>query len=225
MSKLSFFNLLAKAISFLFHPLFMYSYMLLIIAQFNTGFFDQLNPSDKGQLLLLNVIYTTIFPLIAIFMMKALGIIPNIYMEEKKDRIGPFIATAIFYSWTYINVRNSHLLPDIAIITLLAVLIGLYLAFLINLVEKISIHGLGTGGMLAFSIYFLIEKPLAKAGPLLLFDNLYLIHVSALVVVGIFVFAIVAWARLQLNQHQLREVLLGNLVGIVAYVFSAMYYF
>ena len=214
----------AQGISVLIHPLFLYAYMLLIIAQFSPLFFAQLDPMEKSQLIMLNIIYTTVFPLIAILLMKALGIIPSIHMEERKDRIGPFIAAAVFYSWTFINVRKSELLPDIAVITLLAVLISLYLAFIINLVEKISIHGLGTGGMMAFSVYYFITEPQALVGPFNFFGQASLVNVSVLIPVGIIAFALVAWARLYLNKHTLRQVLLGNLVGILSYMISLAFY-
>ena len=89
-------RLSAKLISIIMHPMFMMTYVLLVLFKFNPYLFGL--AGDKGQELFLItvVILSVFFPLIAVLMMKALNIIESLEMKSKEERVGPLIVTGIF---------------------------------------------------------------------------------------------------------------------------------
>lgn len=214
---------LAQFISLIIHPLFLYFFMLLTVMTFLPFLFYNMDTQAQNKMLILNAIYTILFPSVAIFLLYKLELIGSVQMDNSKDRIGPYIASAIFYSWTYINLRNSPLMPEIMTTALLGVLIGLYLGFFINNFDKISVHGMGTGGLLAFTWLLNLEYGSERLFQLNVGGLMYGIYPSALFVFAIISFALVAWARMYLKKHNLRQVLTGNLLGIFGFYMAQVF--
>ena len=72
------------------------------------------------------------FPMIAILMMKALGLIKTLDMKEKQERIGPLIVSGLFYMWLYANIRNNDLIPDALSFFILGTTISIFIALLFS---------------------------------------------------------------------------------------------
>ena len=146
----------AKAVSLLFNPLLVLLYMTLFLLWSNPYTFGY-SGVQKGMLLILFVFFTSVFiPLIAIVMMRALQLIPSLKMPDKRDRILPLLATGIFYLWLFQNVVSNPDVPLALSVGALGVLIGLFLAFMVNIFQKISIHTVGAGAWLAFITILMI---------------------------------------------------------------------
>lgn len=213
----------AQSISVLFHPLFFYFLMVLLLTGMAPDLFVEFGREDFVKFLLLNGVYTVLFPALGIFLLYKLNFIKSLEMEDSQERIGPFIVTAIFYSWTFINLRNTPFLPDILLLSLLGVLIGLYLGFFINLFDKISIHAMAVGGMLAFSWllmgYELIESPVLSLGFIYVQLHAGFVFISSVLLVGL-----VCWARLQLKKHSMRQVAAGLMIGFFGFFIAAQLY-
>ena len=131
---------LAKAISIIFHPLFIIGYVLTFLMMTNPYIFGFSSDKAQGLVIISIVTISVMFPMVAIFMMKALGLISTMEMADKKERIGPLIVTGLFYMWLYVNVRNNDNIPGALSFFILGSTISVFFALMINSFSKISLH-------------------------------------------------------------------------------------
>lgn len=213
----------AQALSVLCHPLFFFFLMVLLMTWMAPELFVEFGRQEFTKFLILNGLYTVLFPALAIFLLYKLNFISSLEMEDSSERIGPFIVTAVFYSWTFINLRNTAFIPDLLLLSLLGVLIGLYLGFFINLFDKISIHAMAVGGFLAFS-WLLLGNELVES-PVLGLGFIYLqFHGGLVFFLSVVLAGLVCWARLQLNKHSAQQVAAGLMIGIFGFFVAAQFY-
>ena len=171
--------------------------------------------SNKGFILIVFV-STFFIPAVAVLLMKAMDMIESIQMKDRQERIGPYIITGIFYLWLFVNLRQNPNVPESFKFCLLGATIGLFLAFLINLFSKISMHTTGMGGLLAMSVItvfnfskstFWLPSPFGGAMEL----NSKMIIFAVLIVAGL-----VGTSRLLLKAHEPQDIYGGYLVGMLA---------
>jgi membrane-associated phospholipid phosphatase len=200
---------LFKVISYLFHPLLMLTYVALLVFWANPYLF-QAQSGKPLQIHFLSLFFTTFFlPAVAIVMMKSLGLIKSIQMEERQDRIGPLIVTGVFYIWAFRNMISNPDIPQPMTIFTLGICIVLGLCFLINLFSKISLHTAGAGGMIV--IASLIWKYFSPYGfP----AGTWIIDPSIIVVSILIIAGLIGSARLYLKSHNPSEIMGGYFIGI-----------
>ncbi len=134
-------------------------------------------------------------------MFKIMGTIKSLEMKERRERILPFIFITVLYIAVtylfYIKPRigfHDNLLKFMMIIDALV-----FVATLITFFYKVSVHSLAAWGMIGILI------PLNKV----LEDNtLFYPTLFAIVLTGL-----VMSARLKLNAHTPREVMVGSVFG------------
>lgn len=206
-------NIVFKSISYIFHPLFLVVLMLWILMTVNPYLFGITNSKAEGLLLISVFSMSVMFPLISVLLMKGLGLIRTIHMREDKERVGPLIATSIFYLWLYINIKNNNLVPQAFSFFVLGTTIAIFLAFFISNFSKISLHTIGMGGFLMGLILvrynFTYDSFAIKIGSL----N-YLIQMDFLIILVILLTGLVGTARLYLKEHDKEQVYGGYLVGV-----------
>ena len=140
---------LAHIASFVFHPLFILTYGLILLMLINPYIFLVQDPRDKGLIVISTFLLSAFFPLVAIFMMKSLGLISSFKMEDRMERIGPLVATSIFYLWLFLNIKDNPGIPGAFSFFVLGSTIALFLSFFLNIFQKISLHAVGMGGLIA----------------------------------------------------------------------------
>jgi membrane-associated phospholipid phosphatase len=202
-------NLLARIISFLFHPLLLATYMFGLFAFWLPAGLDPLKEDGHLNFVFLIFCVTFLLPALNIGIFKTFGSITSLAMEERPERIIPFTFIAILYSAVtylfYSRTRISfgdNLLKFLVIIDVLVIV-----ATLITIFYKVSVHSMSIWGFIG------IILPLNKVSEdgALFFPTLALIVIAGLVMT----------ARLQLNAHTPREVMVGGMVGF-ATSFAAM---
>lgn len=186
---------LARIISVLFHPLLIPSWGTLLFLYL----FDLLANPEAPRLMGVVVFNSFVMPAIAIAVMKGIGFIRTFEMHDSKERIVPFIATMVFYIWTFLGVNSSFELSSQFSVFILGAVISLMIAFFTNLFHKLSIHMTGMGGLLMA----LILSSFSSTRPVLPF-----------IIVVILLSGVVGSARLVLKAHTNRELYSGFLVGI-----------
>jgi len=77
---------LSQIISTVFHPMFVLSYALLLILLVNPYLFAVSDEKVLGLLVFSVVSLSLLFPLLATLMMKGLGLIQSLEMQDKKER-------------------------------------------------------------------------------------------------------------------------------------------
>ncbi|MBL7904379.1 MAG: hypothetical protein JNL22_05100 [Bacteroidales bacterium] len=189
----------AGIISWIFHPLLMPTYALLLVFS-NDNFFVLLLP-QKLKLILTAIIFTNtlLLPLIFIWMMKRRGIIQSYHMPERADRTFPFLVTGLFYMATWYMINNLNL-PGVYSMFLLGGTILIVICLVINLFWKISIHTAGTGGL---------------TGGFIALNYLMVVNSPLVILMLIFISGLVGFARLKSDTHNPSQVYAGFVVGAI----------
>jgi len=206
---------LSQIISTVFHPMFVLSYALLLILLVNPYLFAVSDEKVLGLLVFSVVSLSLLFPLLATLMMKGLGLIQSLEMQDKKERIGPMIVTVIFYMWLFANFRSNTFVPDAFRFFLLGSTISLCLAFVINTLSKISLHTVGMGGLLMG--FVLIRYNFTyETFTLSILGQPYLLQTNIVLLAITIIAGLVGTARLILSAHRPSEVYGGYFIGIVS---------
>jgi len=158
-------------------------------------------------------------PLVGIVMMRFLGMIDGLEMKDRTDRIGPLIMVGICYLWLTISFINSNQVSDFLTSFMLGATISLFLGFIINIIEKISLHTIGMGGLLAGYLVLINNYGFGSAS--FNWNGVeYNIHLILILVFIILMTGLVATSRLLLKAHIPREVYGGLLVGIFGQIIA-----
>jgi hypothetical protein len=145
-----------------------------------------------------NTIVLTGFTVIILRQLKFIG---SIRLRTQRDRIVPYIATMTFYFWAFLVFRHQKAVPQELAAFLLGNFLAVVIAFISNLFLKISMHGLGMGGLFGLMLCFLGDQNFNIALPL---------------VVIVLLCGIVGTSRLILGEHSLREIYLAILFGAIS---------
>jgi len=194
-------NLLSKIVSFLFHPLLLATYMFALFTFFLPAGLDPLKEDGHLNFVFLIFCVTFVLPALNIGIFKTFGSIRSFSMEERQERIIPFsfitilycVITYLFYSRTRVSL-NDNLLKFLLIIDFLVLT-----ATIVTIFYKVSVHSMSIWGFIG------IILPLNKVSE----DGaLFYPTIIAFVIAGL-----VMTARLQLNAHTPREVMVGGMLG------------
>jgi membrane-associated phospholipid phosphatase len=217
---------LAQAISIVLHPLFIVSYVYLFLMVANPYVFGFSGPKQQGVITISVITISCMFPLIAVLMMKALGMIQSLEMHDKLERIGPLIVTGIFLMWLYINIRRNDTMPEIFNSFVLGATIAVFMSLVINSFTKVSLHTAGAGGLLMGMLLILGDW----TDPVVNFANPLgggLIRMSIAFIIAVILIGVgaVGTARLYLKAHNNQEILLGYMLGILSQLIAYRIYF
>jgi hypothetical protein len=217
---------LAKWVSVITHPIFITGYVLLFLIYNNPYVFGFSGEKARGLIIISVLSVSILFPVIAILLMRATGLISSLEMKDKRERIGPLIATGIFYMWLYVNIRNNSQVPAAFSFFMLGSTIAVFMALLFNIFSKISLHTIGMGGLLAGMLIIItnwsygwidVEIPLLGTG-IVLSDRF-------VILICILLAGITGSCRLYLGAHRQDEIYGGYLLGIFAQMAGFIIYF
>src|SRR6476619_7585072 len=82
--------------------------------------------------------------------MYSINFIYSFFLKTQKERIAPYIITMIFYWWMWYLSRNFPDQPVVLRFFFLSVFFATILGLILNSFFKISMHGMGVGGLLVF---------------------------------------------------------------------------
>ncbi|MBI1770492.1 MAG: hypothetical protein HYR67_19160 [Bacteroidetes bacterium] len=188
----------AKIISFIFHPLLLATYLVLVLGIFFPAMLMVSLPNLK--LVALFVFGFTFFiPVINLWLFRILGNISSLQLESQQERKTPFVfisimyivVASLFYFKLPFNSNFNKLMMIVAALVVTATVITFFL--------KVSVHSLAMGGWIG------ILLPLIRFSPDLLWPTASIIALSGLVISS----------RLILNAHTLRETIIGVIAGLL----------
>jgi len=194
-------NLLARIVSFVFHPLLLATYLFALFIFLFPAALEPIGSNGHLTFLLLIFCVTFLLPALNVGMFKMMGTIKSLEMKEKRERILPFIFISVLYiAITYLFYTRPRIGFDDNLFKFMLIIDALVLiATLTTFFYKISVHSLAAWGMIGILI------PLNKV----LEDNtLFYPTLIAIVFTGV-----VMSARLKLNAHTPREVMVGGMLG------------
>jgi len=189
----------SQILSYIFHPIFVILYSLILIFVCNPYIFTIEDPKDKVVIIILITMLTVGFPLLAIFLIHFLGLNRDLNMDSRQERIVPLIITAMFYLWLFVNIKNNTYVPLLFTSFVLGATISIFISFFINNFSKISLHTVGMGGLVCILILLQVSFDytdfIVNLGPLGMFH----VHLSLLIIIGILIAGSVGAARLYLT--------------------------
>jgi len=207
---------LAYTISVLFHPLLIPSYVLVTLLAINPFMFG-VNHVWGNEIILLQVFLSTfLLPAFSLLMLRQLDFIKSIELEERQDRIIPFIVTGIFYiGLAVFLVKTPNHSPLLLSSFILGATIALWVSFIINLFTKISLHAVAIAGFLA--IVVISMQNLEFDHLMISLGSLGVVSMSTqtLLMLVILFTGMVGTSRLLLKSHAPFQVYLGYFVGFL----------
>lgn len=206
-------NVVARIVSYVFHPLLMGTYLFALMVFLLPAALYPVNAASQFLFLGLFFMMTVVLPAFLMSILKILGSIKSFRLESRQERIFPFFMILVVYAvFTYLPVHQQKIGVDDNIFKFLLIIDCLVLAgALFTLFYKVSIHAIGIMGLAGILI------PLNKES-----DNELLLWIT----IGVVVLAgIIMSARLQLNAHTPRQVLVGALSGFLIGFFGIILLF
>jgi membrane-associated phospholipid phosphatase len=201
----------ARLISYLFHPLFMPTLGLLFIYFSNkiNHFNLYVTPSahDKNIFIMaITFFFSLVIPAVFVFVLKKAKRIESYHMHQKEERLLPFSFMAMSIFCAYYLLFDYYLIQVEPIIKVFyfGCLLSIIGALIITTKWKISIHMIGIGG---FTGAIFLLSYLSKT------DNL-LILAGSIIAAGL-----IAYSRLSLKAHSLKQVVAGFILGFVSETF------
>ena len=191
----------AHLISYIFHPLFITSYVSAYLIYIHPYVFAGFDTSVKLFRLVTVVLSTVIIPGMAVFLMWRLKLIQSMYLSTSKERIIPYAAAIIFYFWPWMVFNRLPGSPEIFVNFLQGSFFGVCGAWIININSKVSMHTTAMGGMLTFFLIFSFTD-----------ENASGLYLSLAVLVA----GLVATARLIVSDHTKFQIIQGFVVGMLA---------
>jgi hypothetical protein len=204
---------LAQLLTYLFHPILMPSYLLLVLFGFQVSplFFTSFSLKSFFALVVIIFLYTALFPSAWIMWLHKKKSITDLELSQQKERPRVFLVSSGFYvALAYFFYSKGGLLQPTSFLIALMSIIILGLSFF-TLFDKISAHLAAIGGILGILLIFFIKYRETQ----LLFPILAIINIAGWV----------GSARLRLMAHSIRQVALGLLWGLTVGILGTIILF
>jgi uncharacterized membrane protein (UPF0136 family) len=196
-------RILAKLISIIFHPIFIPVYLAVFLVRIQPYFFSGLSPLEKFIVIPRFVVIYTIFPLVSVLLLRALGFIQSIQLKTQRERIIPYIICMIYYFGHWYFLKKQAELPQYFIELTAATFFASIMGFFANIIMKVSMHAIAAGFMSAFLIHVGLTQNF---------------NLSIYISIAIILTGMICTARFIDSDHQPVEIYLGLLIGIFALI-------
>lgn len=187
-------------LSYLFHPVFVPVYVIGFLLFVQSFLFVGYSDKQKIVTLIQAILMYTFFPLISVALLRALKFINSIKLNDRKDRIIPFIICNIWYFWMWYVWRNTEM-PREMVVFAMSAFFASSIGLLLNIYMKISLHAIAIGTAIAFLCGLSFH---------------YNIHFGIYLSIAIFIGGAVCTARLILRTHRSAEIYWGIAAGVLA---------
>lgn len=190
---------LANLISYIFHPLLMATGLLAILYLFAPTVIQPISESSIRLVLLMVFILTYVIPLISIGMLKITSSISSYKLSNRKERLMPFFFVTLYYGLTTYLFASKLVLGYTLLVVFSTITAVIFLVTVFTFFIKISAHSAGAWGIIGFLVALHYKYPDSR----LMFP----------ILVGLIIAGIINSSRLYLNEHNLKEVAYGSLLG------------
>ena len=201
-------DLWARLSSTIFHPMIMPSLAVMILFAIPSYVSFSTPPGVRRLVTGLVFVNTCIAPFLVILLMKKTGLITDMMLDKRTDRVYPIMVSAFFYLFTYYLFRQASL-PSLLNYFIMGATLLVLLGFVITFYWKISLHMMSMGGFTAY---------------LVVLSFLLGYEMPGLIVGSIIASGMLGSARLKLNAHKPSQVYVGYLTGMLV-MFTLFYYF
>lgn len=190
-------RLLANALSVLLHPLWMPSLTIWLCFRIEPG----LKTGFSKELLLfffaMIFAMTALFPLMSVLLMRRSGLVTDLTMPSRRERIPAYTIALLYYAMFYFLVRRTTADPLMLGICM-GMVVSLALVLVITLLWKISAHMTAIGGLV---------------GAILALMLAYEAEASSALAAGLLLAGAVGSARLVASDHSPAQIYAGAVLG------------
>lgn len=189
---------IAHLISTIFQPLLMPTYGVMLL--FVYTYFGVIYQQQFWIIIAPVVLFSFVIPAILIFMLYRLGIISDLSLKVRSERIYPYIITLLSYT-VMIFFYHKMRMPTWFFMIMVSSVAIMITATLITLKWKISAHMFGIGGLIggAMSVSYFVEH-----------SNPYFMFMGLFIIAGL-----VGTSRLILKRHTIAQVIAGFFLGFI----------
>jgi hypothetical protein len=191
----------ARLFSYLFHPLFIPTIATWYMAFIQPGYFTGMPQHDRVSALISVAVNTIFYPGVTVLLLKGIGFIKSIFLRTQRERIGPYIASNIFYFWIYLVLKNLPGIPFILSGYIFGVFLASSIGLIVNSFYKISMHGLAMGTLSGLMLWIVFTGP-----PYNIFPWAMLVFLLT---------GIVSTSRLIVGDHRPFDLYSGIILGIL----------
>lgn len=189
----------AKLISYIFHPLFIPTYIFIFLMYEVPYDFAGIT-TYQLELRLFSIFWlTAFFPAFAVFLLWRLKFSESIFLRTRKERIVPYVITMFFYWWMYYLSRNFTDQPVVLKFFYMGIFISTVFGLILNNYYKISLHAMAMGGAVA---------------AIILFAMYYRSPFGTSISVAVLLCGLVCTSRFLASDHTNKEVYAGLIVGV-----------
>jgi hypothetical protein len=194
----------ARALSVVFHPLFMPTYFFSFMAWALPTSLEPISAGLQPKFLLFIFIVTCLLPFLNVAIFKALGSIRSYAMPERRERLMPFVfISAIYVAVTYLfHLHGRMNLNDNFMKYMVIIDMFVVVATIATFFFKVSVHSISIWGLIGILV------PLNKITEVntIFYPTLGLILLAGLIMA----------ARLQTGAHNSRQVMWGAVLGMAS---------
>jgi hypothetical protein len=194
-------KIMAKLLSWFFHPLFIPVYITWFYVNTRPHLFAGFSLLENKLILPRALIIYTVFPLISVLLLKGLHFISSIQLKTQKERIIPYVICMIYYFGIWYFLKKEGQFPREYINFTGAVFFASIGGFLANIYLKISMHAIAIGVMVTFM--FLLAFSISQ--------NITIWFILSLLIAGL-----VCTSRFIASDHTQAEVYGGLIIGIAS---------
>jgi len=191
-------RLIAKVISYVFHPLFVPVYIAWFLITVQPYLFASFTPAEKLLAIVRFFIMYSFFPLVTVLLAKGLGFLNSIYLKTQKERIIPYIACGVYYFWMCYVLRNQPQFSKEVVQLSMAIFIASSLGLMANIIMKVSMHTISMGILLVFMSLLAFTQA-----------ESYGVYIS----IAFLIAGLVCTSRFIVSDHTPTEIYTGLLVG------------
>jgi membrane-associated phospholipid phosphatase len=191
--------IIARVFSVALHPLIIPTLGIIILFRLNTYISFSVADQVKRIILIMVFVNTALAPALATVLLKRSGVIKDVLLNERGERLFPLLVSALFYILTYYLLKQITL-PSLVYYFVIGATLLVLICLIITFRWKISIHMMSMGGMTGFLI----------AASLLLRTDIILLIMFTILLSGF-----VGAARIRLNAHTPRQVYAGFALGLL----------
>jgi hypothetical protein len=192
----------ASIISVLTHPIWLPLVVASILWHYYPGLYPGVAHKDAVLWLIQIGVNTILFPLLVTVLIYKLGFAKNILLNTTQERLGPLMATTLFYFWNFYVFHKLHDAPMLLKGFLLGTFFTVSALFCLSIFVKVSMHMAAWAGVTTLALLAALSTSL----PIHSFWAIGAAGISLMV----------AWARLAGKHHTTAELVLGTIVGGLA---------
>ena len=196
----------ARVISFIFHPLLVGVYMAAYLIYVNPSYYAYVPRINAFRNLLTVANNNFVFPVLVVLLMRGLGFNKSIYLKTTKERIVPYMASIIFFFWTWNTFYHLQGIPQVMKDMTQGIFYASVIGMIANIYFKISMHSMGVSGLVGLMIVVLMDGEMYSGLPM---------------AISVLIAGLVMSSRLINEDHQPGDIASGFVVGLFSQIIAA----